>query len=78
MGHFLLQRKESHGDKLEKSCLGALYMANSNSIQNHCQFKIAKAREKIFELPENTWAVYLVCKISTNEGCPAANAVAAM
>jgi hypothetical protein len=39
---------------LKRSCLGALYMANSNSIQNHCQFKIAEAREKIFELSENT------------------------
>ncbi len=63
---------------LKKSCLGALYMANSNSIQNHCRFKIAEAREKIFELSENTWAVYLVGTISTNEVCPAANAVMAM
>jgi hypothetical protein len=37
---------------LKRSCLGALYMANSNSIQNHCRFKIAEAREKIFELSE--------------------------
>jgi hypothetical protein len=34
---------------LKISCLGALYMANSNSIQNHCQFRIAEAREKIFK-----------------------------
>ncbi len=53
-------------------------MANSNSIQNHCRFKIAEAREKIFELSENTWAVYLIGTISTNEVCPAANAVIAM
>ncbi len=63
---------------LKRSCLGALYMANSNSIQNHCQFKIAKAREKIFELLENTWAVYSVGTISTNEVSPVANAVTAM
>jgi hypothetical protein len=63
---------------LKRSCLGALYMANSDSIQNHCQFKITEAREKIFEISGNTWAVYSVVTISTNEVCPAANAVTAM
>ncbi len=63
---------------LKRSCLGALYMANSHSIQNHCRFKIAEAREKIFELSENTWAVYSIGTISTNQVCPAANDVAAM
>jgi hypothetical protein len=63
---------------LKRSCLGALYMANSNLIQNHCRFKIAEAREKIFKLSENTWAVYSIGMISTNEVCPAANAVTAM
>ena len=53
-------------------------MANSNSIQNHCRFKIAEAREKIFELSENTWAVYSVGTISTNKVCPAANAITAV
>jgi len=51
--------------RLKRSCLGALYMANSESIQNHCLFKIADARVKIFELSENTWAVYSVGTIST-------------
>jgi hypothetical protein len=64
--------------KLKRSCLGALYMANSNSIQNHCRFKIAEAREKIFELSENTWAVYSIGTISTNQVCPAANDVTTM
>jgi hypothetical protein len=63
---------------LERSCLGALYMANSNSIQNHCRFKIAEAREKIFELSENIWAVYSISTISTNQVCLAANDVTAM
>ncbi len=63
---------------LKRSCLGALYMANSESIQNHCRFKIAEAREKIFELSKNTWAVYSVGTISTNEVCPAANDVTAI
>jgi hypothetical protein len=63
---------------LKRSCLGALYMANSHSIQNHCRFKIAEAREKIFELCENTWAVYSIGMISTNQVCPVANDITAM
>jgi len=63
---------------LKRSCLGSLYMANSQSIQTHCRFKIAEAREKIFELSENTWAVYSIGTISTNQVCPAANDVTAM
>jgi hypothetical protein len=53
-------------------------MANSESIQNHCRFKIAEARKKMFELSENPWAVYSVGTISTNKVCPAANDVTAM
>jgi hypothetical protein len=63
---------------LKRSCLGALYMANSHSIQTHCRFKIAEAREKIFEFSENTWAVYSIGTISTNQVCPAANDVTFM
>jgi len=53
-------------------------MANSNSIQNHFRFKIGEARETIFELSENTWAVYSIGTISTNKVCPAANDVTTM
>jgi len=53
-------------------------MANSNSIQNHFRFKIAEARETIFELSENTWAGYSISTISTNQVFPAANDVSAM
>ncbi len=63
---------------LKRSCLGALYMANSESIQNHCRIRIAEAREKIFKLSKNTWAVYSVGTISTNEVCPATNDITAM
>jgi hypothetical protein len=63
---------------LKRSCLGALYMANSESIQNHCRFKIVEAGRKSSELSENTWPVYSVGTISTNEVCPAANDITAM
>jgi hypothetical protein len=60
---------------LKKSCLGSLYLANSEAIQNSCKFKIAEASEKIFELAENTWAVYSTGTINTNQVCQARNSI---
>jgi hypothetical protein len=53
-----LQGKKSDRGKFEKSCLGSLYLANAEAIQTTCKFKVAEASEQIFELAENTWAVY--------------------
>jgi hypothetical protein len=63
---------------LKRSCLGPLYTANYNAIQTKCGFMIAEAREKIFELSENTWAVYSVGTINTNEVCTVFNDATAM
>ena len=52
---------------LKKSCLGSLYLANSDTIQNSCKFKIAEASKQIFELAENTWVVYSTGTINTNQ-----------
>jgi hypothetical protein len=60
---------------LKKSCLGSLYLGNSESIQNSCKFKIAEASEKIFELAENTWAVYSTGTINTNQVCQSKNSI---
>jgi hypothetical protein len=75
---FICKGRKVMETNLKRSCLGALYMANSNSIQNHCRFKIAEVREKIFELSEYTWAVYSIGTISTKEVCSAANDETAM
>jgi hypothetical protein len=60
---------------LKKSCLGSLYLANSDAIQNSSKFKVAEASERIFELAENTWAVYSTDTINTNEVCQARNTI---
>jgi hypothetical protein len=60
---------------LQKSCLGSLYLANAEAIQKTCKFKVAKASEKIFELTENTWAVYSTGTINTNQACQAKNTI---
>jgi hypothetical protein len=40
---------------LIKSCLGSLYLANTEAIQTTCKFEVAEASEQIFELAENTF-----------------------
>jgi len=52
---------------LKRSCLGALYLVNAEAIQTICKFKVAKAREMIFEFAENTWAVYSMGTIKINQ-----------
>jgi hypothetical protein len=65
--HLLLQGKESDGDKFAK--VMPRLISNSEVIQKTCKFKVAKASEKIFELAENTWAVYSTGTINTNQVC---------
>jgi hypothetical protein len=76
--HFHLQMKEDDGNKLKKSCLGALYLASSDPIQSNCWFMISEAREKIFELSENPWAVYSFGTINTNEVCSTTKDITSM
>ncbi len=54
-------------------CLATLYWANAEAIQTTCKFKLVEAREKIFELAENTWAIYSTGMININQACPAKN-----
>jgi hypothetical protein len=60
---------------LKKSCLGSLYLAKAEAIQNTCKFKVAEASEQIFELAENNWAVYSTGTIKTNQVCQARNMI---
>jgi hypothetical protein len=57
---------------LTNTCLGALYLANTKSIQQQCKFSISRAQEKIFCLDSNMYVVYSLGKISTNHVCPKA------
>ncbi len=47
---------------LKGSCLGTLYLANAKMNLTARKLKVTEAREKIFELAENTWAI---CSIGT-------------
>ncbi len=60
---------------LKKTCLGSLYLANAEAIQNMCKFKVAEASQQISELAENTWAVYSTGTINMNQVCQAKNMI---
>ncbi len=60
---------------LKKSCLGSLYLANTEAIQTTCKFKVSKAKEKIFKLTESTWEIYSTGMIDTNQVCPTKNMI---
>ncbi len=51
---FFCKGRKVRETSLKKSCLGSLYLANSDAIQNTCKFKVAEASEQIFKLAENT------------------------
>jgi hypothetical protein len=54
-------------------CLGSLYLGNSTLIKNNCKFRINSTREKIYRLGNNTWLVYSIGTIATNQVCPKTN-----
>ncbi len=51
-------------------CLWSLFLASSTLIKANCKFRISDIREKIFSLSNNTWLVYSVGTIATNQVCP--------
>jgi hypothetical protein len=53
-------------------CLGSLFLASSPLIKASCKFRISDTREKIFSLGNNTWLVYSVGTIATNQVSPKA------
>jgi hypothetical protein len=63
---------------LTKTCLGALYPANTKDIQDRCKFSIRGAQEKIFRLDSNTYVVYSLGKINTNHISAKAKSISAI
>jgi len=49
--------------------MGSLFLASSTLIKNNCKFQISETKEKIFSLGNNTWLVYSVGTIATNDVC---------
>jgi hypothetical protein len=55
------------------NCLGSLYLGSSTLIKSNCKFRITTTREKIYALWNNTWLVYSIGTIATNQVCPKTN-----
>jgi hypothetical protein len=66
-GHQVLQTN------IVNDCLGYLYLGSSTLIKNNCKFQIASTREKIYTLGNNTFLVYSIGTIATNQVCPKTN-----
>ncbi len=54
------------------NCLGSLYLGSTTLIKLNCKFQIDSTREKIYSLGNNTWLVYSIGTIATNQICPKA------
>jgi hypothetical protein len=55
---------------LVHNCLGSLFLGTATLIKANCKFRISDTLEKIFSLGNNTWLVYSVHTIATNQICP--------
>jgi hypothetical protein len=58
-----------------ENCLGSLYLGSSSLIKAKCKFRIDNTREKIYNLGNNTWVVYSIGTIATNQVCPRDNSL---
>jgi hypothetical protein len=57
-------------------CLGSLYLGSATLIKLNCKFQIDNTREKIYSLGNNTWLVYSIGTIATNQVCLKASMLA--
>ncbi len=73
--YFLLQGKESDGDNFEKAMPTSTLPGKCWGRPVNIQVQGAQAQEKIFELAENTWAIYSTGAIDTKQVCPAKNTI---
>ena len=54
-------------------CLRSLYLGSATLIKHNCKFCIDSTREEIYCLGNDTWLVYSVGTIATNQVCPKTN-----
>jgi hypothetical protein len=58
-----------------ENCLGSLYLGSSSLIKANCKFRIDNTREKIYHLGNNSWVIYSIGTIATNQVCPRDNSL---
>ena len=67
--YFCKGRNDLRTDILE-TCQGSLFLQQSNGVQKYCKFEINPAKEQVFKLSYNKWAVSTQMQYTTHMICP--------
>ena len=69
--HHFCQGDNILSTNFKSTCLGAIYMGDYLSTRRHCNFKIQKKKETVYDLGNNQYKVYCSnCSYTTWEECP--------
>ena len=54
---------------ITNTCLGSLYLQQGKGIQKNCKFEITAAKEQVFRLAHNKWAIATQKQFTTHQVC---------
>ena len=54
---------------ITETCLGSLYLQQGKGIQKNCKFEITAAKEQVFRLAHNKWAIATQKQFTTHQVC---------
>jgi len=66
--YFCKGRNDLRTDSTE-TCLGSLYLQQGKGIQKNCKFEITAAKEQVFRLAHNKWAIATQKQFTTHQVC---------
>jgi hypothetical protein len=52
-----------------ETCLGFLYLQQGKGVQKNCKFEITAAKEQVFRLAHNKWAIASQKQFTTHQVC---------
>jgi hypothetical protein len=55
---------------VSRTCIGAYYFKNIDTIQDKCKFYLIPAQEHFFQLASNKWLIYSPINFPTTIKCP--------
>jgi len=66
--YFCMGRNDLRTD-ITKTCLGCLYLRQGKGIPKNCKFEISAAKEQVFRLAHNKWAIATQKQFTTHQVC---------
>jgi len=54
---------------ITETCLGSLYLQQGKGLQKNCKFEISAAKEQVFRLAHNKWAIGTQKQFTTHQVC---------